>query len=69
MQKAYLVPHPPLIVPGIGAGNEIPDTRRAYEQAAAEAAAAKPETVIIFSPHSVLYSDYIHISPGGSAAG
>ncbi|MDR2355757.1 MAG: AmmeMemoRadiSam system protein A, partial [Clostridiales Family XIII bacterium] len=39
------------------------------EQAAAEAAAAKPETVIIFSPHSVLYSDYIHISPGGSAAG
>jgi AmmeMemoRadiSam system protein A len=69
MLNAYLVPHPPLIVPGVGAGDEIPDTRRAYAQAAAEAAAADPETAIIISPHSVLYSDYIHISPGEAAAG
>jgi AmmeMemoRadiSam system protein A len=69
MPKAYLVPHPPLIVPGVGAGNEIPDTRRAYERAAADAAAAEPETAVFISPHSVLYSDYIHISPGRSAAG
>jgi AmmeMemoRadiSam system protein A len=69
MLKAFLVPHPPLIIPGVGAGNEIPDTRRAYEQAAAEAAAADPETTIIISPHSIMYSDYIHISPGKSASG
>jgi AmmeMemoRadiSam system protein A len=69
MLKAYLVPHPPLIIPGVGTGDEIPDTRRAYAQAAAEAAAVQPETVIIISPHSVLYSDYIHISPGKSASG
>ncbi|MDR2295956.1 MAG: AmmeMemoRadiSam system protein A [Clostridiales Family XIII bacterium] len=69
MQKAYLVPHPPLIVPGVGAGDEIPDTRRAYEWAAADAAAAKPETAVVISPHSVLYGDYIHISPGKSAKG
>jgi AmmeMemoRadiSam system protein A len=69
MLKAYLVPHPPLIVPGIGSGDEIPDTRRAYERVAAEAAEARPETAIVVSPHSILYSDYIHISPGDSAKG
>jgi AmmeMemoRadiSam system protein A len=69
MLKAYLVPHPPLLVPGVGAGDEIPDTRRAYERVAAEAAAFKPETSIIISPHSVMYGDYIHISPGKAARG
>jgi AmmeMemoRadiSam system protein A len=69
MLKAYLVPHPPLIVPGVGAGDEIPDTRRAYELVAAETVALAPETAIIISPHSIMYSDYIHISPGKSASG
>ncbi|MDR1246522.1 MAG: AmmeMemoRadiSam system protein A [Clostridiales Family XIII bacterium] len=69
MLTAYLVPHPPLIIPGVGAGDEIPDTRRAYELIAAETAALSPETVIIISPHSIMYSDYIHISPGKSASG
>ena len=69
MKKGFLVPHPPLIVPGVGKGDEIPDTRRAYEQITAEIEAINPETVVIISPHSILYGDYFHIAPGKSAEG
>ena len=68
---AYMVPHPPMIVPQVGKGSEkqITKTVRAYEAVAEEIAALKPETIIISSPHSVLYADYFHLSPGKSAAG
>ena len=68
---AYMVPHPPMIVPQIGRGseNQVRETVRAYEAVAAEIAAIRPETVIVSSPHAVLYADYFHISPGERAAG
>ena len=68
---AFMVPHPPMIVPEIGHGREadIRETIHAYEQAAEEIAALKPETIIITSPHSVMYADYFHISPGKGAKG
>ena len=68
---AYLVPHPPMIVPQIGRGSEkqIEATTRAYKQAADEIAQLRPETIIITSPHSIMYSDYFHISPGKKAGG
>ncbi len=68
---AYMVPHPPLIVPEVGRGGErqIEATRAAYARAAEEIAALKPETVIISSPHAVMYTDYFHISPGRGAEG
>ena len=68
---AFMVPHPPLIVPQVGQGNEaqIRKTTKAYEQVADEIAALKPDTIVITTPHSVLYSDYFHISPGKSARG
>ena len=68
---AYMVPHPPMIVPDIGKGSEkqITKTVRAYETVADEIAALRPETIIISSPHSVLYGDYFHVSPGKTADG
>ena len=68
---AYMVPHPPMIIPQIGRGNEkqIQETIDAYRNVAREIASLKPETIIISSPHSVMYSDYFHISPGKNAAG
>ena len=68
---AFMVPHPPMIVPEIGRGSEkqIEKTIKAYERVADEIAALKPETIIISSPHSVMYSDYFHISPGARASG
>ncbi|MBR3552628.1 MAG: AmmeMemoRadiSam system protein A [Clostridia bacterium] len=67
----FMVPHPPLIVPAIGKGGEeqILETTRAYERVAEEIAALQPDTLIVTSPHAVMYADYFHISPGGKAEG
>ncbi len=66
-----MVPHPPIILPEVGNGEEkkISDTTRAYEKVAEEIADLAPETIIISSPHSIMYSDYFHISPGSSSKG
>ncbi len=68
---AFMVPHPPMIIPEIGRGSEkqVSKTIEAYESVAAEIAKIKPETIIITSPHSIMYSDYFHISPGAGADG
>ena len=66
-----MVPHPPIILPEIGRGEEtkIQATAKAYEKAAMLAAELKPETIVLISPHSVMYADYFHISPGKTAQG
>jgi AmmeMemoRadiSam system protein A len=69
MLYGCLVPHPPLIVPGVGGADEIPATRAAYEKIAAEIEEIHADVLVVFSPHSVMYEDYFHISPGQSARG
>lgn len=68
---AMMVPHPPIMLPEVGRGEEkkIEETTRSYEKAARLLADLKPETIVISSPHSVMYSDYFHISPGRGAKG
>ncbi len=68
---AFMVPHPPLIVPEVGHGREkgIADTIKAYEKVADMVAELKPDTIVVSTPHSVMYSDYFHISPGETAEG
>lgn len=67
----FMVPHPPMIVPDIGKGEEkkIIKTIWAYERVADEVAALKPDTIIVSSPHSIMYADYFHVSPGEKAWG
>ena len=67
----FMVPHPPMIVPDIGRGSEaqVEETTRAYERVADEIAALCPETIVITSPHSIMYADWFHVSPGGKATG
>ena len=66
-----MVPHPPLIVPDIGQGSEkkVQKTIDSYERVAKEIAALSPDTIVISSPHSVMYYDYFHISPGEKTVG
>ena len=68
---AFVMPHPPLAVPGVGRGQEdgIRKTLSAFHEASEEIANLAPETIVFITPHSVLYSDYFHISPGSSAHG
>ena len=68
---SFMVPHPPLIVPRVGRGGEkkVSKTIASYEKVADEIASLKPDTIIITSPHQIMYADYFHISPGSSAKG
>ena len=68
---AYMVPHPPLIIPEIGRGEEgqIYQTTEAYEKIAEYVKQCSPDTIVVISPHQVMYSDYFHIAPGRAAKG
>lgn len=47
-----MVPHPPLIVPEVGKGEEkkIQDTIDAYHRVAGKIGELKPETIVLISP-------------------
>lgn len=66
-----MVPHPPLIVPAVGNGQEkeIQATIDSYKEVAEEIKHLNPDTIVIVSPHSTMYADYFHISPGVNAKG
>lgn len=68
---AFIVPHPPLIIPEVGRGEQrkIQSTINAFEKVAKTISKLKPDTIIISSPHANSYYDYFHISPGKSATG
>jgi len=58
-----IVPHPPIIVPGVGKGEEekIVKTREAMERLSRELAEAEPDTIIVITPHALLYPDMFNI--------
>lgn len=68
---AYIVPHPPIILPEIGRGEEkiIQNTCNAFHMIAHDVASKKPDTILVISPHAPSYQDYIQISSGQSAYG
>ena len=71
IQGTFMVPHPPLIVPAVGRGEEhkIQNTIDAYHEVSRRIGELKPETIVLISPHQVMYADYFHISPGKGAKG
>jgi len=58
------MPHPPIIIPDIGKGEEkkIEKTSNACNEIGAEIASLKPETIILITPHGKMFSDTIAIS-------
>lgn len=68
---AFMVPHPPLIIPQIGKGQEqaIRQTIESYQEVAHRIGRLQPETIVLISPHQIMYADYFHISPGENAKG
>jgi aromatic ring-opening dioxygenase LigB subunit len=61
---AIAVPHPPLIVPAVGRGEEarIQATIDAYYQATEQLLARKPDVLVISSPHAPLFRDGFHVT-------
>lgn len=68
---AAAVPHPPIIIPEVGRGEEekIQATTEAYQAAADFISRLQPDTIVLTSPHATAYTDYFHISPGRAARG
>lgn len=71
LKAAFMVPHPPLIVSEIGKGREedIIKTKESYEKVAEEIENINPDTIIISSPHTKIYSDGFYISKGNPLTG
>lgn len=71
IQAAFMLPHPPLIIPEVGRGEEkkIQKTIDACRECAQMIRAYRPDTILVISPHQIMYADYFHISPGASAMG
>jgi len=65
------VPHPPLLVPDIGRGQEklISATSQAMEKLAEKLAQCHPQTVLIISPHGQYHSDAMGILTARSSTG
>jgi len=64
--KTYAVPHPPIILPEIGRGEEkkIAKTTSAFQRMAREIAELQPDTLLISSPHAPMFSDGFFILGG-----
>lgn len=71
ISAGFMMPHPPLIIPEVGGGEEkkIQKTIDAYKEAAEMIGRIQPETIVLLSPHQTMYADYFHISPGQGARG
>ncbi|MEG0372019.1 MAG: AmmeMemoRadiSam system protein A [Clostridium sp.] len=67
----YLMPHPPIIIPDIGNGQEeaVEKTSNACHKIAEEIGSIKPETIVIITPHGSMFSDAIAISHGDRITG
>lgn len=61
---AAITPHPPLLIPEIGKDNidKIKNTQKAMQDLEQELYASKPEVILIFSPHSILFKDRLAIN-------
>lgn len=68
---AYAVPHPPLIVPAVGRGEErrIQSTIDAYREVARRVAALAPDVIVVTSPHAPLYRDGFFVSDAAKESG
>lgn len=67
----YLVPHPPIIIPDIGMGEErkITATSQAYHEIAKEIGKLEPETIIVISPHGPVFTDAITLRTASPLVG
>ena len=68
---AIAVPHPPLIVPAVGRGDQarIQDTIDAYERATRWLLAQGPDCLVVTSPHAPLFRDAFHVTTDATLDG
>jgi MEMO1 family protein len=60
----YLLPHPPIVLPEIGKGEEkkISDTAKSFNTIGMDIAEKSPDTIIVITPHGVMFQDALSLS-------
>jgi AmmeMemoRadiSam system protein A/AmmeMemoRadiSam system protein B len=68
---AFMVPHPPVVIPEIGGEDtaKISSTFEAYKAVGEQIQKLAPDTIVLSSPHAQAYSDYFQFSDGEIATG
>ena len=68
---SIFVPHPPILVPEIGRGeeNKCSETLEAYRQIARSLVAAQIDTILLISPHAPLLREGVTILQGEQLVG
>ncbi|MCX8128525.1 MAG: AmmeMemoRadiSam system protein A [Clostridia bacterium] len=69
--SSYVFPHPPIIIPEVGKGNEdgADETIKAVVKAAKKISMEKPTTIIVTTPHGPVFQDYVYVSAGEELQG
>jgi len=60
----YLLPHPPIVLPEVGKGeeNKIKRTKAAFNRIGQEIAEKAPRVIILITPHGTMFQDVISLS-------
>jgi AmmeMemoRadiSam system protein A len=69
--SSYIMPHPPIVVPEVGKGEEAgaQKTLDAMRKAGAIIKTEKPTTIVLTTSHGPVFSDYIYISTSPRLSG
>lgn len=69
--KRYLMPHPPIIIPQIGQGEEekVRHTIDALKEVSREIKKLSPKTILLITPHGPLFEGAIAVSDVGNIRG
>lgn len=67
----FLLPHPPVLVPAVGKGQEMEAdaTLSAYKAVGAAINDLQPDTIVLLSPHAPMFSDFIFMYNGSVLEG
>lgn len=63
LEGFYLLPHPPVVIPEVGKGEEkkISSTSNSFHKVAKEIAEIKPDTIVVVTPHGTMFQDAISL--------
>jgi MEMO1 family protein len=64
IQGFYLMPHPPIVIPEVGKGEEkkISSTNESLHQLGREIAEKSPGTIIVITPHGTMFQDALALA-------
>ncbi|MCR5482373.1 MAG: AmmeMemoRadiSam system protein A [Clostridia bacterium] len=71
MLSAYILPHPPIARPEVGKGEEkkMEKTLAGFREVAERICMDEPDTIIVISPHSIVFGDAFYIAGGNGGYG